>query len=913
MSAWLSACGGGETPGGVEGIPPGEAEVEAGASGQGMGAQGVGISEQELEMVPLVAASASGSSTLFESLSAEETGVDFVNHLKKAHHIPFLNTGAGVALGDYDGDGRTDLYLVSTDGKNRLFRQVTQFRFEDTTDLAGVDGGEAWSRGAAFADIDGDGDLDLYVCNTEAPNLLYLNRGDGTFEEAAQRFGLDLVAASIMAYFADYDRDGDIDMYLVTYRALKQNLTDGQIADIEIPADTVRSRSELKVQPVRARRAGDRQVSLDPEQWNDLNTGNWELSGQLDRLFRNEGDGTFTDVTEAAGLVDYGLGLSATWMDFDGDGWLDLHVANDLTTRDRLYRNQGDGTFGEELSSFLPHTPWYSMGSDVADVNNDGLLDFLVADMAGSDHYRGKVGMGDMSVFRTFMEREWPRQLMRNSLFLNTGRRRFMEVAPMAGIAATDWTWSVKFGDFDNDGRADVFFTNGSSRDDMNIDRMGIRFMEVADQQGEAAALEYLKTIPTAPTPNLAYRNLGDLRFEHMGARWGLDHDGVSFGAATADLDRDGDLDLVVNHLNEPVGIYRNTVSQGHRVLVRLRGAGANSFGYGAKVTVRSPEVGIQVQQMLPARGFMSSDEPILHFGLGADSRLEELEIDWPSGRTQTFRDLPADQLLQITEPVASRESPTMVAESTVPAESQFEELATAAGLTWTHRETPYDDFAVQELLPGKLSQLGPGVAVGDANGDGIEDLFLAGAGGQAGRLFLHRGDGTFVASEGPWTEDRGAEDMAPLWLDVEGDGDLDLLVTSGGVEFPEGDSKLRDRLYLNDGAGRFRPGKARLPPISTSTSTAAAADFDGDGDLDLFLGGRTIPGRYPLAPGSHLLRNDRGRFREVTADLAPALQDIGMVTSALWSDGDGDGRLDLFVTLEWGAVHFFRNRGDGF
>ena len=856
-----------------------------------------------LESSPLAAPGVGGGAR-FTSLAPAATGIEFRSFLKRPHHIPFLNTGAGVAVGDVDGDGWSDVYLLSTDSRNRLYRQVTPWRFEDVTERAGVDGGDAWSRGATFADVDNDGDLDLYVTNTEAPNLLYLNRGDGRFDEAASRFGLDHSAASIMAYFADYDRDGDLDVYLVTYRALKHNLTEDQIADIEIPAATLKGRDELRVQPVRTRRERGKVVSADREQWIDLGSRDWELAGQIDRLLRNDGT-TFTDVTEAAGLLDYGLGLAATWMDFDGDGWLDLHVGNDLNTRDRLYRNNRDGTFTDVLPEMLPHTTWYSMGADFADVDNDGRFDFLVADMAGSTHYRAKVGMGDMSSQRWFMTHEWPRQLMRNSLYLNTGSGRYQEVAHLAGVAATDWTWAVKLGDLDNDGRVDLFVTNGTARDDMNIDLMGIEYLRIAEEEGEAAAQEYLKTIPTAPTPNLAFRNLGDLRFESAGTTWGLDHDGISYGAAFADLDRDGDLDLVVNHLGEAAGVYRNDGTDGQRLLVALRGTVSNRFGFGGTVTVRADASGTQVRQLLPARGFMSSDEPVLHFGLGRDTTVRELAVAWPSGHRQSFTDLPAGHLHIITEPAGAAPP----AELAAPTERQFEEVSRRAGLDWTHLELPFDDYAAQPLLPAKLSQLGPGVAWGDADGDGRDDLFVAGAARQPGGLYLNRGSTFERRAGGPWVADAASEDMAPLWFDFDRDGDLDLYISSGSVQSPEGDPRLRDRLYLNDGRGGFAPAPAgSLPPVAASSGVVAAADFDADGDLDLFVGSRSVPGKYPLTPASHLLVNDGGRLRDATAELAPGLARVGLVTGALWSDADGDGDGDLLVTLEWGPVKFFRN-----
>ncbi len=842
---------------------------------------------------------------LFELLSPEKTGVDFTNFLRPENNVPYIYIGAGLAAGDYDNDGRTDLYLCSVDGPNRLYRQVADFQFEDVTASSGVDGGNAWSRGATFFDVDNDGDLDIYVCTTEAANLLYVNQGDGTFVESAKQFGLDFVGACVMASAADYDRDGDLDLYVITHRPLFYSVRGQMLERLHVPSDTKKSKAELEFK-YEFREENGIKIPRNPD---DLfeNHSHWEIAGQSDALFRNNGDGTFDNITEEAGLSDHGLGLSCTWLDFDHDGWLDLHVANDLQTKDRLYHNNGDGSFTLATEEVFPHTTWYSMGSDFGDINNDGLFDFLVVDMASTTHYRSKVQMGDMGRFRYFMEAEWPPQLMRNALYLNTGSPRYMEIAQMSGLSASDWTWSVKLQDLDNDGRIDAYFTNGISRADEMDPDLKNEIAQVYADKGETAAVEHIRSQGEDSTRNLAFRNLGDLHFENISKDWGLDFEGISFGAAFADLDQDGDLDLIVNNHNVPTSIYRNNSDQGHRAVFRLRGTRSNRYGVGTKILLTSAS-GVQVRQLFPVRGYMSCDEPALNFGLGEDKAITSLEVHWPSGHRQTFQNLPADHLFTITEPDTN---PPQRQKASKPP-TQFEEVANARGLQFTHTEYPYNDFGVQPLLPGKMSQLGPGMAWGDANGDGYDDLFVGGAAGQAGELFLYQEDGTFTKAEaGPWHADSMCEDMAPIWIDVDRDGDLDLVIASGSSEYDQGDPRLANRLYLNDGNGLFQAAEADSIPEGTASSSAiAAADYDGDGDLDLFIGTRLIPGQFPLTPDSALWRNDAGKFVDVTDEVAPELRRAGLVTGALWSDADNDGQLDLLVTTEWGPVKFYRNVG---
>ena len=832
---------------------------------------------------------------LFERLSTSQTGVKFSQRLAKDHRLSRLNSSGfvcgGVCIGDFNGDGRPDLFLVNGPDKNSLFLQKNDFSFEDVAQQAGVDGGEAWGAGAAAVDFDGDGDLDLYVCNYDSPNQLFVNDGTGKqFTDEAQARGLAMIDASLMPSFADHDRDGDLDLFVLTYRYYRPG---GR------PAKT----------PI-VMRNGRPKILAGFEKYYDLRRvgpSDWTVDtcGRPDRLFRNDGTGHFTDVSKSAGITEKGHGLSATWWDHDGDGWLDLYVANDFTDPEHLYHNNGDGTFTDVLEQAMPYTSWSSMGADCADLNNDGLLDLFVADMAATSHYKSKVTMGDMGDRRWFLENAWPRQIMRNNLFLNTGTPRFMETAFLCGLAGTDWTWAIKLADLDNDSRVDVFITNGASRMITDADITVTPQMLVGKTEWEL-----WKEQPTMKEVNLAYRNKGDLQFEQTAKPWGLDHEGMSYSAAYGDLDGDGDLDLVVANIDEPTSIYRNLGHEGHRVVVRLAGAGSNRNGLGAVIEIES-QAGKQIRQANPMTGFLSCNDDAVHFGLGQADMIDTLRVRWPSGQVQTFNDLAADRRYTITEPSGGQTpGPAKPSEP----ETIFTEVSESVGLAFKHIEKPYDDYARQPLLPGKLSQLGGGLAWGDADGDSDHDLFVGGAAGQAGAVFLRQADGTFqpsAAAQPALEADQAAEDMAALWLDADRDGDADLLVTSGGVECEPGAPVLGDRLYLNDGTGRFTRADASVfPPAGESSSTAVAGDFDADGDLDIFIGSRSIPGQYPETPRSRLLRNDDGRFVDVTSDVAPGLERVGLVTSALWSDTNGNGKQDLLVTLEWGPVALFVNNG---
>jgi hypothetical protein len=834
-----------------------------------------------------------------EVLFAKQT-LDFVNPIRNEHPMNRLYASAmctgGIAVGDVDGNGLPDIYCVSGPDRNALFLQTGDMVFTRTE--CGLDGGEAWGVGAAFADVDGDGDLDVMVCNHESACQLYLNEsakvGALKFREAAAEWGVNLSDAAHTPAFCDYDGDGDLDLYLMTNLFYDPR---GRAKDEDVlEVDTVNRRA--RVRPGYDKYYKITKVRRGP------NPGDFYIerdkAGRRDWLLRNDG-GKFTDVTVAAGMsAETNIGLSATWWDYNGDGRPDLYVGDDFDDPDYFYRNDGGGKFTNVVKTVVPHTTWFSMGADFGDLNNDGWMDFLIGDMFGTNHYKQKVSMGPMGGKTEFLTTTEPRQYMRNALYVNTGTGQFMEAAQLTRLDRTNWTWAIQLQDFDNDGWADVFVTNGMSRDYNDSDNeLALDF-----RYGETEWQRHLRAkTPALKEENLAFRNKGGVfEFENVSTKWGLDHMGMSFAAASADLDRDGDLDLVVVNLEEPVFIYRNQSQDGARVLVQLQGGKAAPQGVGATITVEAGGLK-QTRQLTLMRGYLASHEPVAHFALGKAQRIERMEILWPNGKPQEFKDLAAGQFYTVKEPEASTFTPEVKAPAPLL-------VPVAEGLPLTHRETPFDDFIREPLLPNKLSQLGPGLAVADVDGDGDDDVFQTGAAGQAGQLLLNDGSGKFSPAPGntAFPDDLKAEDLGALFFDADGDGDVDLLVAAGGVEVEAGAAALQDRLYLNDGKGQFTSAPEKsLPAETDSGSVLAAADFDRDGDLDVFAGGRVVSGAYPATPRSHFYLNDgKGRFTD--AGETHGIAAPGLVTGALWSDADGDGWLDLFITCEWGPVKFYRN-----
>lgn len=825
---------------------------------------------------------------LFAALPATETGITFRNTLPEAPAFSILNylyyyNGGGVAVGDIDGDGRQDLYLSSNLESNRLYRNLGDFTFEDITAKAGVEGPPGWKTGVAMADVNGDGAVDIYVSAVNylgmaGRNVLYINDGHGVFADRTAEYGLAFSGFSTQALFFDYDRDGDLDLYLLNHSVH----TERQIG--------VAARRE-----VRHPTAGD-------------------------RLYRNDG-ARFVDVSAAAGIYGgvEGFGLGVVASDVNSDGCPDVYVANDFQENDFLYLNDCRGHFTEVGTRAFSHTSRFSMGADAADIDNDGRPDLMTVDMLPEREaiFKTSASYEGWNLFEMRLRAGYSVQYPRNALQHNRGDGTFAEVGYLAGVAASDWSWGPLFADLDLDGQKDLFITNGIYRRPNDLD-----YINFVGNEANQAALrrgvtrqensELLTRMPQIPLPNHAYRNLGGLQFEDMATAWGLGETGFSNGSAYVDLNDDGALDLVVNRINAPVLIYRNTARTGpappHYLTVQLKGAGANTEGLGTKVyAVTGAERQLLEQQ--PVRGFQSSVDRRLHFGVGRNLVIDSLIVIWPDARFEIKTAVPVDQRLVVYQDSArGRWSYPLRRGPNVP------DQASRFGAAVPHIENDFLDYNREPLMPHVVSAEGPALAVGDVNGDGRDDLYLGGAKWQRGSLLLQRPDGRFTQSSvATFAADSVAEDVDALFFDADGDGDQDLYVVSAGNEFWDEFDALDDRLYVNDGTGAFTRDRAALPRTARENGGAVAAgDYDGDGDLDLFVGSRVVARAYGRTPRSHLLQNDgSGRFTEVTDGVAPGLSAAGMVTGAQWTDLNGDRALDLVVVGEWMPVRiWFNDRG---
>ena len=808
-----------------------------------------------------------------ELLSPERTGIDFNNSIQESetvNHLYYnqLYSGAGVAIGDINNDGLADIFFCGNQVDDRLYLNKGGFQFEDITKKSRAASNSGWSWGVTMADVNNDGYLDIYVSRNgesmkpeDRKNQLYINNQDLTFTESAMLYGLADAGFSSQAVFFDMDNDGDLDMYQVN------QLPDARLFRryINIP-----KKREMYYK---------------------------------DKLYRND-NGKYRDVSEEVGIsrdMTYGLSVSAT--DFNNDGWTDLYIANDYDEPDAMYYNNGNGTFKNVIDERLKHISQFSMGTDTGDVNNDGLVDLITLDMAADDHYRSKTNMGSMSTdeFNKLVNSGNHYQYMTNTLQINSGLGSFSDIANIAGIAKTDWSWAGLLVDLDNDGFKDIIVSNGVKKDVRNNDFLTGLYEKLETDSQDFFSMA--KLAPSVPLSNYAFKNKGDLKFEKVAEKWGFSTPSFSSGMSYGDLDNDGDLDIVINNMEAAAFVYENKTN-GNFLKIKLKGSEHNKLGYGVKAIIQHNGK-TQTAENTVTRGYLSSVESGLFFGLGKDVEIEKVEVVWPDGRVNVFNNVSANRTL--TAKYSKANLGVKELEETKTLVSEIE--ATKVGINYSHKENEFDDFTEEILLPHKLSQNGPFSATSDVNGDGLEDLFIGGAAGQSGLLYLQKQGGSF--KEGlsqPWQLDLASEDLGVLFLDIDGDSDQDLYVTSGGNEFKSGDSLLKDRLYINNGLGEFTKSQNALPNIYESTQCVKASDIDNDGDLDLFVGTRLISGKYTFPATSYILINENGKFKKASSETAPDLKNIGMVTDAVFTDIDQDDDDDLMIVGEWMEITVLTN-----
>ncbi len=853
---------------------------------------------------------------LFERLDSSETGITFANTITDSDTLNILNyqyiyNGGGVGIGDFNNDQKPDVFFAGNQVSNRLYINETgtgksDFHFKDVTQTAGVGGGGRWCSGVSVVDINADGKLDVYVSNTlhkkaaQRANLLYVNQGndaDGSpkFREMAVDYGIADTTFTTHSAFFDYDNDGDLDLFVLV----------DQVVD-------PRSTANLRTQ------------------------ANDDSSPNVDRLYRNDfdpkrGHAYFTDVTKQAGILAEGFGLGLNICDINRDGWKDIYVTNDFATNDVLYINNRNGTFTNRARELFKHTSSSAMGNDVADINSDGLADIIVMDMLPEDNLRKKSLMGPSSYFAY---QEWDRlgyehQYTRNTLQLNQGIRPtgvrptgmdtsganmpvFSEVSMLAGVAETEWSWSPLLADFDHDGHRDLLITNGFPRDITDRDFTNY-YSSVNTYLSDELRKGLTEKMPQVKVSNYAYRNKGNAQFENVTEGWGMTEPSFSNGAAYADFDGDGDLDYVINNINDEAFVYKNNLTDqkseaAHYLRIQFEGDGANRAGIGALVEYELPDGRKEFYEHTPYRGYLSSVEPVAHLGLGNARTIKNLKVTWPGGRVQILPSVNADQTIMV-KAVDAQLSTTNAISSV--SKTLLQDVTADLGITYRHEERDIIDFNGQKTLLHKLTEYGPALAAGDVNGDGLVDIVVGGSSKYSTELLLQQSTGRFVLK--PMSA-KLAEDAGLLLFDADGDGDLDLYAASGSPEFsPEQmNEAMRHRLYMNDGKGNFTLDPNALPNFRVNGSCVKAADFDRDGDLDLFVGGRVEPYKYPMSVPSYLLRNDsrkgQPRFTDVTAQLAPTLAKGGLTCDALWTDFDNDGYMDLMLASEWAPLTILRN-----
>ncbi|MBT8245053.1 MAG: VCBS repeat-containing protein [Winogradskyella sp.] len=815
----------------------------------------------------------------FELLPSEQTGIDFNNSIKESkrfHHYFFsqIYLGSGVAIGDINNDGLPDVFFGGNQVNDRLYLNKGNLKFDDITIKSKAAVNPGWTWGVTMADVNSDGYLDIYVSRNgnsfnlkDRRNQLYINNQDLTFTESAIAYGLADIGFSTEAVFFDMDNDGDLDMYQVNQPADKKLLITNKISKKDI-------------------------------------------NSFKDRLYLND-NGVYKDVSERAGIsreLAYGLSVSAS--DFNNDGWVDLYIANDYDAPDFMYYNSGDGTFRNVINEELKHITQLSMGTDTGDINNDGFIDLMTTDMTPEDHYRSKTNMASMSTeaFNMMVDAGGQYQYMTNTLQVNSGLGGFSDIGNLAGVSSTDWSWSSLIVDLDNDGFKDIIVSNGIKKDvDNNDYRIVLETLD-KDQTTIDNFFQLSKDAPSQPISNYAFKNNGNFKFEKVAKDWSFNTPSFSSGMAYGDLDNDGDLDVVVNNMESEAFVYRNNAT-GNFLKIKLEGPNKNTFGYGAKAII-THNGQTQIAENSVTRGYLSSVEPNLFFGLGKDTQVDNVEVIWTDGKSNIYNNVRANDVI-----TAKYSNSKIYPKTDVNSQSIVSKLKTSDyGFDFVHKENEYDEYKEQVLQPHNISQNGPLTAVGDVNGDKIEDFFIGGPSGQSGILYLQDEEGQFIKNKSqPWEGDKLSEDLGVLFLDVDNDGDNDIYIASGGSEFKQGDTKLKDRLYINDGNGNFVKNNNAIPNIYQSSQCVKSSDIDQDGDLDLFVGTRLIQGQYGFPATSYLLINDNGIYSKASSNIASSLDNIGMVTDAVFTDVDNDSDDDLIVVGEWMTITVLTNNKGNF
>ncbi|MBI1227851.1 MAG: hypothetical protein GC192_21640 [Bacteroidetes bacterium] len=851
------------------------------------------------------------TSPMLKLLSTEESGIDFINHIDETFennvtaHINVSN-GGGVAIADINNDGLEDVYFVSSTGKNKLYLNQGGMKFKDITDAAGVGSEDGFEINVTTVDINNDGYLDFYVCragpveNEARRNRLYVNNQDMTFTERSKEYGLDDISACTGANFFDYDNDGDLDLYLLNY-----------------PPDFSYT---SKIESIANPNGKGRIPVLTPK--HPLDT---------DRFYRNDGPpvdgkGGFKDVSKEAGIWNFAYGLSVSVEDFNNDGWMDVYVGNDFIQPDLLYINNGDGTFTDRLAEYFRHTSQHTMGTELADFDNDGRFDLFAVDMLANNNFRTKTTVNNNSQrkYSSLVSNGYFEPVVRNVLQRNNGNGTFSDIGCMTNVFRTDWSWSGLFADMDNDGMKDLFVTNGYRREITNSDFINFKFTEIKDkniplEKQFKNVYDFLNLIPIYKLRNYYFHNKGNWEFENMSGKWMTVPPSWSNGAAYADLDNDGDLDYLVNNIDDQAFVYENLARQQNQanfLECKMEGSPHNTMGTGATVTIYYNGQ-MQYARVSPTRGIFSAVEHQLHFGLGKVQKIDRLLVRWPDGKAQTLTDLPVNQQITLRYADANEKASPSEAIASV---TLLKDETQASALNFVHEENEFIDFDSYFLQPWKLSELGPLMATGDVNGDGLTDFYIGNSFNKPGGVYLQNKDGKFsLFSAETWRQDESYEDQGATFFDVDLDGDLDLYVVSGGVEAIFSDtSKMKGvspwahRLYINDG-NKFigiglttGVGKA-IPKMQDIALRMAPFDYDADGDLDLFVGGRISAGNYPTAPHSYVLRNDRGTFTDVTKEVAPDFERVGMVSDLVWANIDSDPAMELVLVGEFMPVTVFK------